>query len=496
MNINYKDIINIQTKKNLDEYIKSINKTIDSPIYEKNYIFHYFTLINNLNGLVIQKFPVYIENQDKLNCFHLAAKQGNIDILIYLIKQYPEYIYNRNYDRHTFVYFLNSKHLIILLKMYPDLDWYDLIINDASNENLLYKLINNLNYDDLIIFLKLNFPLSTNLYYLPYILFNTILSDDAKITILDNYTLEELNIKLSNGDGLILIALYINNETIFKYLLDRNIDIDYYTIIQTNNPLRFAMSLDIINNTNIYTIKLLNKLVKLNKTFYKDVDKYNDNIFHSLLYIRINRNSQLDDLNNINYTIDYELFKYSDSEALNHLNNNKKSPLELLTNLNYNIYSCVIKKDILINPNIITVFEKKINKNIDNQNIQQWLNFYNTLPKSSFNDEPLIDIDEYQYYHYSLFRARFTDLALYSLYIADTHVNLFLPNLKSYNLNNLTYNLFYYIDDLPLKESIFPWIIYYKSENEYYFLLSAYRIETWRQNYFCNTFFYIRSSAR
>ena len=266
--------------------------------------------------------------------------------------------------------------------MYPDLDWYDLIINDASNENLLYKLINNLNYDDLIIFLKLNFPLSTNLYYLPYILFNTILSDDAKITILDNYTLEELNIKLSNGDGLILIALYINNETIFKYLLDRNIDIDYYTIIQTNNPLRFAMSLDIINNTNIYTIKLLNKLVKLNKTFYKDVDKYNDNIFHSLLYIRINRNSQLDDLNNINYTIDYELFKYSDSEALNHLNNNKKSPLELLTNLNYNIYSCVIKKDILINPNIITVFEKKINKNKDNQNIQQWLNFYNTLPKS------------------------------------------------------------------------------------------------------------------
>ena len=40
MNINYKDIINIQTKKKLDEYMKSINKTIDSPIYEKNYIFH------------------------------------------------------------------------------------------------------------------------------------------------------------------------------------------------------------------------------------------------------------------------------------------------------------------------------------------------------------------------------------------------------------------------------------------------------------------------
>ena len=34
---------------------------------------------------------------------------------------------------------------------------------------------------------------------------------NEKITILDNYTLEELNIKLSNGDGLILIALYISN---------------------------------------------------------------------------------------------------------------------------------------------------------------------------------------------------------------------------------------------------------------------------------------------
>jgi len=93
--INLDKIIHIKNKADLKGY------NIDRPIHNNNYLFHYLIQLNNLNGLKLERFPIYETNNDNLNGFHLAAKEGFIDILSYLIKNYEEYIYNRNNKKET-----------------------------------------------------------------------------------------------------------------------------------------------------------------------------------------------------------------------------------------------------------------------------------------------------------------------------------------------------------------------------------------------------------
>ncbi len=71
MKIDFKKIINIKNKQELNEY------PLDKPIFQSNYLFHYLILIGNLDGLKLSNFPIYIENNDGLNGFHLAAKEFN-----------------------------------------------------------------------------------------------------------------------------------------------------------------------------------------------------------------------------------------------------------------------------------------------------------------------------------------------------------------------------------------------------------------------------------
>ena len=90
MKINFKDIIDI---KNINQ-LKKFN--LDKPLYFNNYLFHYLIIFNKFDIIKLDKFPIYKENDEELNGIFLAAKYDHIDILKYLIKTYPEYIYNKN----------------------------------------------------------------------------------------------------------------------------------------------------------------------------------------------------------------------------------------------------------------------------------------------------------------------------------------------------------------------------------------------------------------
>ena len=74
MKLDYKKIINIKTKNNLNEY------TLNKPIFHNNYLFHYLIELNNIDALKLHHFPIYIENSDGLNGFHIASKYNNIEI--------------------------------------------------------------------------------------------------------------------------------------------------------------------------------------------------------------------------------------------------------------------------------------------------------------------------------------------------------------------------------------------------------------------------------
>jgi hypothetical protein len=73
------------------------------------------------------------------------------------------------------------------------------------------------------------------------------------------------------------------------------------------------------------------------------------------------------------------------------------------------------------------------------------------------------------YSHGTLFQARFKDVAIFTLYLTNTYKNLYIPNMTSYLLDGITFDdSFPFSDPLIAKEPIFPWIICYYSENEYY----------------------------
>jgi len=226
MKINYKKLLSLN--KN------NINKYINKPLYNNNYIFHYYILLNYLSGLKITKFPIYYENDEGLNGIHLAAKMNNIDILLYLIKTYPDYIYNKNTLEHTFIYYLSEKSLIKIIKSYPKLNWNYLISN-----KFLKSYFKNFSFNNIIKIIKL-LKIDNINKYLYNIIYNDNITIKNKIKIFDNFNDKELNIKNSlDGGGLLLDSLFVNNKELFDYLIKRNIDYNYYTIINTENPYRY-----------------------------------------------------------------------------------------------------------------------------------------------------------------------------------------------------------------------------------------------------------------
>ena len=459
MKIDFKKIINIKNKQQLNEF------SLDKPIFDSNYLFHYLVSIGNIDALKLEKFPVYIENNDGLNAFHIAAKENQIEILCYLIENYPDYIYNRNKSKELFTGYLQFEEFNNLIKNYPNLDWEDLLNNNIKDSSIIGLILNNLNYKQLKEFISLtNFRPKNKYQYIFGIIKNINLKKDELIKILDIFTDEEINIKDNSGGGLLIQAIINNDENLAKYLIDRNIDIDYHTFNNTDNPLLMSLITDILNNQFILSKIIIPELVKINPDFLRKNNKFLDNPLHSLFYIRMNRIKQIvsaDKMKNINYLPDFELLKYSTSENWNQLNIEKLTPFHLITNLDYDVYSKFFEKSKL-------QISKSVLDDIKDHEDKKWIKLFEKLEeyKEPTNDINLT-VDEYS--HYTIFQATFKDVGIFSIYLSDTYSDLLVPNLKSYQLKNITFDdTFPFSDSIIKKEPIFPWIISYHNENEYH----------------------------
>ena len=460
MKIDFKKIINIKNKSDLKDFDTS------KPIFQNNFLFHYMILIGNIDGLKLlheeQKLPIYIENNDNLNGFHLAAKEDNMEILCYLIENCEEYIYNRNKSRDSFAKYLELEQFSILIKKYPKLDWNNLIETPGT---IFKNIIYNLSYIELNKFLdsyKIK-PEYTNQYLLG-IINNTNLKTENKIKILDKYSDEEINIKNQYGGGLIFSTIEQDDERLFDYLISRNISVDYYTWMLTENPLREALKKDILNNEFKYTMKILKKIDIKN---FDVSDKYLDNILHTLFYIRMNRNNMVIQTININYEADFAIIKLATNEMWNQSNRENHTPLELIVHLDYDVYSKAINTEkIQIEKDRLEIIKKADLK--DGSHQKKWIMLLERLDKFN-NMQNNIILEDNMYSHGTLFQAKFKDVAIFTLYMKDTYKNLLIPNMTSYLINNITFeDSFPFSDPIIAREPIFPWTICYYSENEYY----------------------------
>ena len=448
--INIDKILNIKTKDDLKKY--DLNK----PIYNSNYLFHYLIQLDNLNGLKLYKVPIYETNNDNLNGFHLAAKEGNIKILSYLIKNYEEYIYNRNIKKETWMVYLPVDKIILIMNKFKNLDWENLLINGLSKPYLLLKIIlTNLEPKDINKFIDLiNIKPEENNQWLVSIIKNPNLKSEQKIEILKKFNKEELNMKNHLGEGLIQFAIIENDKKLFNFLLKEDLDLDYYSFIRSQSPLRLGIYQDILNNNSYYTKSIFDKIENKEKLICSQ-NKNLENLAHFIGYIRFNRLVQ--EIIDNNFDIDKLVLSYCNSECWNMMNDKKETPIEIFSNLSFEIYSKIIKEN-----NI------KINKLIINKiKDEKWKEFL--AKQEEYKEENNINFKEEEYSHSTEFQSKFKDVGIFVLYLKDKYKDLYIPETKSYEINNLTWDhSFPFSDDLIQKEPVFPWIITYYGPTEYH----------------------------
>jgi len=456
MKLDLKKIINIKNKNDIKNF------KLDIPIFNNNYLFHYLIILRNLDGLKITNYPIFKENNDGLNGFHLAAKEYDYNILCFLIENYSEYIYNKDKHNNSFVYYLPSTEIIKLIKKFPKLNWNDLIEYGTLKHNMITKMIlSNLNYKDLQEFINIyKVDLINNNQLLFNIIYNQNINNKDKIKLLDNFTIEELNIKTNSNEGIIFSVIGLDDTILFDYLLDRNIDLNYYCIA-LNYPIYKALYYDIMQpvkeNNKTMTIKIYNK-IKKDKDFYIQTDKFLDNIAHKILFFRYSNIPY-----NKNESLDFIILKECDDETWNSNNINNISPFDLISRLDYKIYSKIFN-NIKIKKSILNRIKKD---NINND----WIKLFSTFKEYKEINNDIKTIDNLKYSHSTLFQSRFTDVGLFCLYLTDKYNTLYLPNMESYLLNNIAFDDitgFPFADNLIIKEPIFPWIINYNTETTYY----------------------------
>lgn len=430
MKLDLQKIINIKSQTDLSKF------KINEPLFYNNYLFHYLIIFDKLDILKMEIFPIYKENDEGLNGFFLAAKYNNIKILKYLIKNYKQYIYNKNKDNKIFIDYLEYSNILKLIKIKINWDYKELF------KNKLDDIFYNFNYDELITFLKIYKPQN---HYLHMIVDNKNLDEKQIINIL---TILDNNINLRDPEDFTLIfpALHNNYYKLIKYLISKNIDIDYYTVYSTYYPLKTAIFIGFMD-----AYKLIWNKIK--DSFNYELNNRNlDNMAHFLLYRGFTDETS------------FEILTNSPSSIWHQLNINKEIPLELIIPYNFKQYSNILK-----NKNVDVDYIKNKFKNDKNENTLLWIKFFEKLPK--YKEENSIIIQKYPYTHSNLFQSTFTDMSFYILHLTKKYKNLYFPNIINYRLTNITD-----LDDINLewpsnlleKNPIFPWIICYHSEDEYW----------------------------
>ena len=455
MKINFTNIANIKDIKSLKKY------KLKKPIFLNNYLFHYLILTKNFTALKLFKFPIYKENEDGMNGFHLAAYYDDIDILQYLIETYPDYIYNKNFNEKNFMWFssyTNKKIIDLVQKNKLDLNllFYDFVeVNDEkknllemyfeiSNYNIIKKIISELDIDFNRIFNEkpVFFSLISNenlTFSQKKKLFNLL--KKKKINIYEYY--DDL------GANICWYSLMTRNFNFIKYFKLCNLNDNLP--LSTYNFFRSAYNIDLQENN----FKISNYIwdnIK-NNFDYSKINKEGDTIAHFLLELMVKKGGD--------YKLVIDVLKnFNDWNSINIF---KETPIHYIVFLEFEKYYKLLKN-------------KKIDLTIKNNNNQtvldissgKWKNFLKKLPKFKKENEK-IKLKNYDYSHGNIFQSRFLDMAIFLLELSKKYKELYLPNMIDNVTENITWDQGLIYPDSYLEEYLnFPWIILYNSKSNYW----------------------------
>lgn len=440
MKFNLDKISNIKTKKDLESF--KINK----PIFYNNYLFHYLIILDKLDILKMERFPVYEYNEENLNGFMLAAKYDNIKILRYLLNEYPEYSSNHNSNNLNFLDFMTDSNKIIkLIDDYPNLDWdYLMKYKNEKNINKYEIIISDLSLENIKKFIS-RFPNYEKFGILYGIVVNDKITIKDKINLFDTFKDEDLIlINVSQKDHVLLFLFEFDEIELFKYFINRNINLN--VIIEPSSV--FISLFNFIYNQTC-SINQPKKYEMLEIFFNRIKDNIDYNYVNGKGMDYINMVLTIKSNHKIIEIIENHILKNAPDESFNKPNINKTTNLFLITQMNFNKYH-----KYLINRKVDLDFKYKNEKLIDIVS-NEWKDFLLKL-KPIDKQNIKIDIDEEKYQHYTLFRGHLDDIALYFIYLSKKHKNLFIPKISIDKIN----------DNKLLDINEMPWFIAYNYDND------------------------------
>ena len=185
------------------------------------------------------------------------------------------------------------------------------------------------------------------------------------------------------------------------------------TPIDTVEAFRLAYKIEVNSpyNNNFKMSKLLWNTGKIDPN---QIDKYGDNLAHYMLQWRLKKNVGSKEL-------EYEIFPLINNWKFPNIDDN--TPFHLLLKLkNKNEYLNLLKnKEIDINKK--NKFGENIKNMIDKETLRK-----NKIKITESTDK--IKVKKYKFNHFNLFKARFSDIILYSIILNKKYPNLFFPILK------------------------------------------------------------------
>jgi len=422
MKLDFEKIVEIKSYSDLKKF------KLNDPLFYNNYLFHYLIIFNKLDILKLHNFPIYKENDDGLNGFFLAAKYNNIPILKHLINNYSQYIYNRNLNDELFTDYLDCSSVIKLINF--DLDWNILL------ENKIDELYYNLKNDDLNLLIKKFKP---NNHYLSYIILNPNLTS-SQINNFLKLLINNINERDNEDQTIIFQALYRKEIKVIKFILSSNVDIDYYTIMNTFHPLKTAININFMEAADLIWDKIKNSFN------YESTNRYLENIAHFLL------KKKLTDKLAIN------ILKNCSSYVWTQKNTNKETPIDFLIEYDFDKFNFLLK-----DKEIIFDFSNKYEKT---NNITKWFNFLKTLKK--YKEDNNVILQENTYFHGNQFQSKFKDMTIFLLHLKNKYKNLFVPNIDDIQLTKINDINIDWPDPMLENAQFFPWIICYQNDDEYW----------------------------
>lgn len=450
------DLVKISEINNINKLKKySINK----PLFFNNYLFHYMIITNNLKGIKLKTYPIFQENDENLNGFLVAAKYGNYKMLSYLIKRYPDYIYNKNKLSENFLHYFNpndKNYLNLILK--NQLDWGYLFHMYSSEQNesispldLLFTLGKFKNIKEIISKIDFEYHNYKNTPTFFNLLQNSNLRNREIISL--------LKIMIKKDKNLFSYVDFEGNNFLYPVVLDDNIDMlkylgrlnneninlffNSYTPINTYHIFRLAYNRGVASNNYRMANYILDKII--NKHSFYETNKEGDNLIHFILKNRIINKKG-------NYDIESRLLgKYNNWEISNV---EDKTPIDYLIKLDHQKYSKFLKG-------------KKISRNFKKEKVSD-SNWKKTISNLKTNDDNNIKLEQNSYSHGNLFQAKFTDIAIFFYEFEKEYKDLYIPR-SNEKIDPPIYSINLKYPDNMLKDyNGFVWNIIWNNKNAYF----------------------------